>query len=83
MARVRTFVIEALWDEEAEVWYVGKSDVPGLAAEADTIDELVENLKVLVPELLEANGVISCDDEMRPVPFRVMHNYLAGGSLSC
>jgi hypothetical protein len=30
--------------------------VPGLATEANTAEALIEKLKLLVPELLEANG---------------------------
>lgn len=43
------------FDDEAKVWYVCNSDVPGLAAEAATEDALVELLQVRVPELLELN----------------------------
>lgn len=32
-------------------------DVPGLATEAPTLDELLAKLAVVVPELLEENGV--------------------------
>jgi len=39
------------------VWVATSEDVPGLVAEADTMEELVEKLKVLIPELLEANEV--------------------------
>ncbi len=51
------FDIRAFWDEEARVWVATSEEVPGLVTEADTIEKLVEKLKVLIPELLEANGV--------------------------
>jgi hypothetical protein len=44
-------------DGEAEVWYVEDGNVPGLSTGADTPDELVEKLKVAIPELLAENGV--------------------------
>jgi predicted RNase H-like HicB family nuclease len=54
----RRFSVEAEWDSEAGVWFVAHSDVPGLATEAATIDQLIEKLKIMVPEMLELNGVI-------------------------
>lgn len=54
--------IRAEWDEDARVWVVVDSDVPGLATEAETLEALVEKLKVMVPELLEANQAeVGCD----------------------
>lgn len=46
----------AAWDAEAEVWAVTGSDVPGLAAEADTVEALEAKLRDLVPELLDLNA---------------------------
>ncbi len=43
------------WDEEAGVWTATSDDVPGLVLEADSYDELVEKLKVAIPELAELN----------------------------
>jgi hypothetical protein len=53
----RTFTVNAAWDAEARVWTVGDSDVPGLAAEADTVEALQAKLRDLIPELLAENGV--------------------------
>lgn len=44
-----------MWDDEAHVWVVTSEDVPGLVTEADTMEKLVDKLKVLIPELLETN----------------------------
>ncbi len=57
-----TFHVHAFWDEEARVWVATSEDVPGLVAEADTMERLVEKLKVLIPELLEANEVGSGEE---------------------
>ena len=54
MARSK-FMVMACYDDEAEVWYVEESDVPGLTAEADTVEQLLEKLKARVPELLALN----------------------------
>jgi hypothetical protein len=45
------YEVLAQWDAEAGVW-VAESKVPGLVAEADS-----PNVLVLIPELLELNGV--------------------------
>ncbi len=47
--------VHAMWDDEARVWVATSEDVPGLVPEADTMEKLVDKLKVLIPELLEAN----------------------------
>ena len=42
-------------DDEAGVWYVSDTNVPGLAAEADTLPQLLAKLRHLIPELLQLN----------------------------
>jgi predicted RNase H-like HicB family nuclease len=49
--------ILATWDDEAQVWVAESDDVPGLVAEAESIPALLAKLKVLVPEMLEENGL--------------------------
>jgi predicted RNase H-like HicB family nuclease len=65
---VKPFFVRAEWDEEANVWVATSDDVPGLVTEEATMERLIEKLKVLIPELLEANG-IEIDQE---VPFELM-----------
>lgn len=43
------------WDEEAGVWYVSETDFPGLVAEAETQHGLTEKIRLLIPELHDAN----------------------------
>jgi predicted RNase H-like HicB family nuclease len=50
--------VEAFWDEEAHVWVASSNDVPGLITEADTMEHLRQKLKILIPELLQANGLL-------------------------
>jgi predicted RNase H-like HicB family nuclease len=52
-----TYPVQADWDSEAGVWVATSEDVPGLATEAETIETLMQKLRVIVPELLEANQV--------------------------
>jgi len=49
-------LVKAIWDREAKVWVATSEDVPGLVNEAASTEELMEKLKVMVPELLEANS---------------------------
>ncbi len=60
--------IRAEWDDEARVWVASSDDVPGLATEGDTLEGLVEKLKVLIPELLEANGTAG----EKEIPFEIL-----------
>ena len=51
------YEILAQWDTEDGVWVAESEDVPGLVAEADSPNVLVQKLRTLIPELLELNGV--------------------------
>ena len=51
-----TLFICAEVDEEGRVWVATSDDVAGLATEADTMEVLSAKLKIMVPELLSANG---------------------------
>ncbi len=44
------------WDDEARVWVATSEDIPGLATEGDNLEDLIDELKVIIPDLLEANG---------------------------
>jgi len=52
----KALFVRAEWDEVAEVWVATSDDVPGLVAEADIAEALLVKLRVLIPELLDANG---------------------------
>ena len=54
---VKPFFVRAEWDEEASVWVATSDDVPGLVTEEATMEGLIQKLKALIPELLEANGI--------------------------
>jgi Domain of unknown function (DUF1902) len=51
--------VHADWDPEADVWVTTSNDVPGLATEAATLEALTQKLRTLIPELLEANQLLS------------------------
>ena len=65
---MKPYFIHAEWDDEAAVWVATSDDVPGLATEADSQEQLIVKLKVLIPELLEANGIRTRAD----VPFELL-----------
>jgi len=50
------------------MWCATSDDVPGLATEAATLECLVEKLKVMIPELLQANGVA----DLHEIPFELL-----------
>ena len=51
----RVYTVHCTWDAEASVWIATSDDVPGLVAEADTMEKLTEEVKLVVPDLLELN----------------------------
>ena len=63
MVTKKPYFIRAEWDEEAQVWVATSDDVPGLATESESVENLVKKLRVMIPEILEANG-ISLDQEV-------------------
>lgn len=61
--------VDVTWNTEALVWVATSDNVPGLATEHHSFDALVEKLKVMIPELLEANGQVLT--EGTPIPFHI------------
>ena len=55
-AKASALTVRPEWDPIVGVWVAKSDDVPGLVTEADTLERLVERLRVLVPGLLELNG---------------------------
>lgn len=52
----RDISIQARWDGEASVWIATSSDVPGLVVEADTWPRMIEEVRLVLPDLLELTG---------------------------
>ena len=50
-----TYNVSCTWDAEAGVWYATSNNVPGLVAEADSLETLFDEVRLLVPKLLELN----------------------------
>ena len=49
------YTVGCAWDAEAGVWIATSEDVPGLVVEAAPFESLIEEVKLLVPDLLAAN----------------------------
>jgi predicted RNase H-like HicB family nuclease len=65
----KTYTVACLWDDEARVWYVSETAVPGLATEATTVEELERKLQRMIPELLELNNA---HESRQQVPFELI-----------
>ena len=44
-----------IWDDEAARWIAENDDIP-IALESDSLDMLIERVRLAAPELLELNG---------------------------
>ena len=69
--------VTAEWDDEAKVWVASSDDVPGLATGAETLEGLIERLKIVIPELLVENGLLSANIENVPFEVRAERSELA------
>jgi hypothetical protein len=49
------YQIELLWDNEAGVWVATNDEIP-IALNSPSMDELIERVRLAVPEMLEMNG---------------------------
>ena len=52
----REINIQASWDSDASVWIATSTDVPGLVVESDTWASMIEEVRLVLPDLLEASG---------------------------
>jgi len=76
----RAYVVNATWDDEAEVWVAVSDDVPGLVTEAEDFPRLIKKLQVMIPELLEANGIVM-EDRGIDIPIELLaHRFITVSS---
>lgn len=52
----RSINVTALWDDEAGVWIATSEDIHGLVVEADTWADMIEEVRLVLPDLLEPSG---------------------------
>jgi predicted RNase H-like HicB family nuclease len=55
LSKQTTLAVNVSHDKQEHVWYVLSSDIPGLHAEAETLDELVAVISDVAPDLIAAN----------------------------
>ncbi len=54
-------------DDEADVWYIAKSDIPGLVLEAESVEALFARIQEAAPQMIELNcqeildGILPCE----------------------
>ena len=53
---MREYKVKASYDDDAKVWYVSDSELPGLCSEADTLDELIARVQLVAPDLVKCNS---------------------------
>ncbi len=64
------------WDDDAQVFYVAQTSVPGLNAEAKSVEVMFDVLRQLIPELLTENQPSLALDE---IPFSVIFDQMRFG----
>ena len=60
----RHVAVRCAWDDEAAVWYVQETDVPGLATEADTLEALRRKLPGMIQDLLEVETAMDIEVDL-------------------
>jgi Domain of unknown function (DUF1902) len=52
----RSIIIKARWDNDAGVWIATSEDVHGLVVEADSWPDMIREVRLILPDLLELLG---------------------------
>ncbi len=60
-------IVRLAYDDSARVWYIQTSDLPGLAGEAPTVENLIERIPGMIADLIEENGFAGADVAEIPV----------------
>ena len=53
---INKFAVQFQWDENASVWIATSKDIPGLVLESESLDRLIDHVRIAIPELLMLNG---------------------------
>ena len=51
-----SITINARWDGEAAVWIATSEEVAGLVVEAEHWDDMISEVRLVLPDLLELSG---------------------------
>lgn len=63
--------VDAKYHAEAQVWYVVDGDVPGLFADAETLEALKRKIGPMILDLLEINADLVVDKARLASPHHV------------
>jgi len=47
--------VKLLWDNESNSWYTETDDIPGMTLDSNSFDALLEKVRLIAPDMLEAN----------------------------
>ena len=50
------YIVNIIWDHEANVWIATSEDIPGLVLESGSYDALLERIRYTAPELIMLNN---------------------------
>lgn len=67
-------IVTVCHDESGRLWFVHASELPGLHAEASTLDELTAIIADAVPDLI--GNLSGSDDASTEIPVYVQHRVL-------
>ncbi len=71
---MEAFRVLAHWDDETKVWWAESADIKGLVAELDTLEGLIDELRGIVPDLLQLNHQLP----PQPVEIHLMADRIEG-----
>ena len=77
------FRVTFAYDAGAKVWYVEDSDVPGLHVEAATPNEMLAELRDILPELIRLNSSLIFGNGDPDVPIDLLYQYREQLSNAC
>jgi len=71
MVKSSLYIVDAFWDRSVGVWVATSDQVLGLATEAPTIEQLMQKLRFIIPELLQLNQLLPADYQ-GPIEFELI-----------
>lgn len=57
----KKYTIKFSWDDEAKVWIATSDDIIGLILESESVEKLMNRVKLAAPELIELNNLPKYD----------------------
>lgn len=54
---MNSIIVKAEWDSQASVWVAQSDDVPGLVAEAASLEKLRPKVLAMISDLIELNNM--------------------------